>query len=227
MHETSMEAGSASTDRRRAHWEGVYTTKGEKEVSWFQETPTPSIDLFRLVGAEASSAIIDIGGGASRLVDHLLAQGFRKLTVLDLSQAALAAASARLGDERGQVKWIASDVTRWEPDETYDIWHDRAAFHFLTDKADQVAYVQRLRRALRPGGHAIIATFALDGPEKCSGLPVARHSAESLGAALGPDFVLVDNRRHEHETPWHSVQRFEFGVFRRVAIAGTFRGVQA
>lgn len=204
--------GNAS---RRGHWEGVYTSKGETEVSWFQETPSLSLELLRLVGAQPSSAIIDIGGGTSRLVDNLLAQGFVNITVLDVSEAALAAARARLHEEGGKVKWIAADMTQWQPSEAYDVWHDRAAFHFLTDPSDQTAYVQRLKQALRRGGHVIIGTFALDGPEKCSGLPVARHRGESLAALLGPDFVLFDSRRHEHTTPWKSLQKFQFSTFRR------------
>jgi len=205
-----------TTTDRKAHWENVYTTKGEAEVSWFQETPVPSLELLELVGAQPSSAIIDIGGGASRLVDCLLAQGFENITVLDLSATALASARARLGDKGGKVKWIAADATEWQPPENYDVWHDRAAFHFLTCEEEQNAYIQRLKQALRRGGHAIIGTFAPDGPEKCSGLPVARHNAESLSAILGADFVLVDSRRHEHATPWQAVQKFQFSTFRRV-----------
>jgi len=202
---------------RRAHWEGVYTTKGEAEVSWFQETPSPSLELLALVGAHPASAIIDIGGGASRLVDSLVAQGFVNVTVLDLSEAALATARARLSREAGKVKWIAADVTQWRPMETYDVWHDRAALHFLTEPDDQAAYLRTLNEALRPGGHAIIGTFAPDGPEKCSGLRVRRHGAESLAALLGPDYELIDSRRHEHTTPWKSVQSFAFNTFRRRA----------
>jgi len=205
------------TTDRQAHWENVYTTKGEAEVSWFQETPAPSLELLEIIGANRSSAIIDIGGGASRLVDSLVAQGYEDICVLDLSAAALASARSRIGDKANQVKWIAADVTKWEPSQTYDVWHDRAAFHFLTDPSDQIAYVERLRHALRHGGHVIIGTFAPDGPEKCSGLPVARHNAESLGALLGPDFMLVDNRRHEHSTPWAATQRFQFSTFRNVS----------
>jgi SAM-dependent methyltransferase len=137
--------------------------------------------------------------------------------VLDLSAAALAAAKARIGDTAKQVEWITADVTTWEPSQTYDVWHDRAVFHFLTDPADQAAYVDRLRRALRRGGHVIIGTFAPDGPEKCSGLPVARHNADSLGAVLGREFVLVDARPHEHLTPWATTQRFQFSTFRFVS----------
>ncbi len=200
---------------RRDHWENVYTGKGENQVSWFQETPALSLELIELAGAVQNSGIIDIGGGASRLADGLVAKGYEDVTVLDLSAAALAAARSRMGDKAGRVTWIAADVTTWEPSRSYDIWHDRAAFHFLTLPQDQAAYVARLRRALRPGGHAIIGTFALDGPERCSGLLVSRYDAGSLAATLGPGFELTDTRRHEHVTPWGATQKFQFSTFRR------------
>lgn len=202
---------------RQTHWNDVYGAKAEAEVSWFQETPEPSLELLRLVGAEPSYSIVDIGGGASRLVDYLLDEGFRKIAVMDLSEAALAKARARLGARGSKVAWIVVDVTKWEPSEPYDVWHDRAALHFLTEEADQAAYVARLRKALRIGGHAIIGTFAPDGPEKCSGLPVVRRDSDSLSALLGSDFLLTDTRRHEHKTPWGAVQKFQFCTFRRRA----------
>ncbi len=200
---------------RKAHWERVYATKAEAEVSWFQEDPRPSLEALARIGAGPGAAIIDVGGGSSRLVDRLIQQGFEDVTVLDVSAAALEAAKARLGETAGKVCWIVADATEWAPQRTFDVWHDRAAFHFLVDLDDQAAYVDRLRKALRRGGHAIIATFAPDGPERCSGLPVARHDAESLGAALGPEFLLVESRRHDHRTPSGAVQRFQFSVFRR------------
>ena len=204
---------------RQAHWENVYTTKGENEVSWFQQSPAPSLDLIVQAGASRASAIIDIGGGASRLVDSLVEQGFEDITVLDLSGAALASARSRLeshlGASAGRVNWIVADATNWEPAKRYDIWHDRAAFHFLTEEGDRAAYIVRLARALRIGGHAIIATFAPDGPEKCSGLPVARYDSASLGRTLGAAFKLVHTQRHEHATPWQSRQAFQFSTFRR------------
>ena len=199
---------------RQHHWEKVYTTKGESEVSWFQETPALSLELMELVGAMQNSGIIDIGGGASRLVDHLVSRGYQDLTVLDLSAAALASARSRMGGKANQATWIAADVTTWEPSRTYDVWHDRAAFHFLTDPNDQAAYVARLRHALRLGGHAIIGTFALDGPERCSGLAVSRYDANSLAATLGGGFKLIDTLRHEHTTPRGVTQRFQFSTFR-------------
>lgn len=204
-------------ETRRAHWENVYTNKGENEVSWFQESPAPSLNLLAQVGAVPASAIIDIGGGASRLVDHLINNGFLDVTVLDLSGAALDAAKARLESGAAQVHWVVADATVWEPVKSYDVWHDRAAFHFLTDEHDRAAYVARLVRGLKVGGHAIIATFALDGPERCSGLPVMRYDAARLGRTLGHAFQLVHTLRHEHATPWGSQQTFQFSVFRREA----------
>ena len=200
---------------RQAHWEKVYQTKGEREVSWFQDDPVPSLALMALAGASEASAIIDIGGGASRLVDALLARKYQDITVLDLSGAALAAARERLGREAERARWIVADVTTWRPEATLDIWHDRAAFHFLNAPDEQAAYATRLRQALKVGGHAIIGTFALDGPEKCSGLPVTRHSPDSIAAVLGPGFALKDSRRHQHRTPWGSVQNFQFSTFVR------------
>jgi SAM-dependent methyltransferase len=216
LPEPSCRGEKAVNDvNRQRHWENVYATKGESDVSWFQETPALSLELIRLVGAIQNSGIVDIGGGASRLADCLVSQRFEDVTVLDLSAAALASARSRMADNANQVTWIVADVTTWEPSRTYDVWHDRAAFHFLTDPKDQAAYVARLRRALRPGGHAIIGTFALDGPERCSGLVVSRHDAASLAAALGSGFELIDSRRHEHVTPWGTPQRFQFSTFRR------------
>jgi SAM-dependent methyltransferase len=200
---------------RGAHWENVYRTRSEREVSWFQETPTVSMELIRLAGTTRSSAIIDVGGGASRLVDTLVDEGYEVVSVLDLSESALAAAKTRLGQAAGRVTWIVADVVNWKPPRRYDLWHDRAAFHFLTDEADRAAYVACLGEALRPGGHVIIATFALDGPERCSGLPVIRYDAASLGKVLGDAFTLVEARRHDHPTPMGGTQRFQFSLFRR------------
>jgi 2-polyprenyl-3-methyl-5-hydroxy-6-metoxy-1,4-benzoquinol methylase len=200
---------------RQAHWENVYSTRSEKEVSWYQDSPTPSLELIALTGLSGHAEIIDIGGGTSRLVDSLLQKGFERLTVLDLSGAALDAAKQRLGETAARVKWEVADVTTWQPSQTYDLWHDSAAFHFLTDPADRSAYVERLNKAVKPAGFAIIGTFATDGPERCSGLPVVRYDAASLVAMLGTDFELIDARRHDHATPWGAVQRFQFSTFCR------------
>ena len=200
---------------RSAHWEGVYATKGETEVSWFQESPSISLDLIRHANPDHEAAIIDIGGGASRLVDSLLSEGYRSIAVLDLSANALDAARRRIGPAAAGVDWIVADVTRWQPARSYDVWHDRAAFHFLTEPRDRVAYVERLRSAVRPGGQVIIGTFALDGPEKCSGLPVQRHDGASLAAELGASFELLETHAEAHHTPWNSTQAFQFARFRR------------
>jgi SAM-dependent methyltransferase len=200
---------------RQDHWEQVYTSKGETGVSWFQDNPAPSLELIEQARRGSDTGIIDIGGGASRLADGLLARGFRRLTVLDISSAALDLAALRLGRRASEVQWIVADVTQWHPSRRFDVWHDRAAFHFLVDPVDRAAYVARLRSALVPGGHAIIATFAADGPDTCSGLPVLRYDAATLATELGAEFTLVDSRPHDHVTPGNSSQRFQFSVFRR------------
>jgi hypothetical protein len=200
---------------RRDHWQKVYSEKGEYQVSWFQEKPAVSLQLIQALGAKSDSSIIDIGGGASRLVDVLLAEGFRDLSVLDLSDSAISIAKSRLGERAAVVRWIVADVTQWQPSRQYDVWHDRAALHFLTDAADRTAYVDCLTKALCPAAHAIIGTFALDGPERCSGLPVVRYDAALLAATLGPAFALVETHRDSHKTPWGAVQNFQFSVFRR------------
>ena len=200
---------------RQAHWQLVYKEKGENQVSWFQERPNISLELIEAVRADRSSAMIDIGGGASRLVDALVEKSYRDLTVLDPSESAVSITKMRFGERAAMVKWIAADVTRWEPPRSYDLWHDRAAFHFLTEASDRTAYIDRLTKAVRPGGHAIIGTFALDGPERCSGLPVVLYDAAQLSATLTPSFALVDMRRDDHKTPWGAIQHFQFSVFKR------------
>jgi 2-polyprenyl-3-methyl-5-hydroxy-6-metoxy-1,4-benzoquinol methylase len=198
---------------RHAHWQNVYTTKGEQEVSWFQDRPARSLERINAVAAGPEAAIVDIGGGASRLADALLDEGYRDLTVLDLSEAALASSRQRIGPRSAAINWIAADVTTWQPPRQFDVWHDRAAFHFLTEERDRQAYVSRLTSALRDGGHAIIGTFALNGPERCSGLPVARYDASSLAATLGARFRLLADSEDEHRTPWGSAQMFQFSTF--------------
>lgn len=209
-----------ATGDRQTHWQGVYTTKSDIEVSWYEDTPELSLTLLREAGLTQGMSVIDIGGGASRLVDALVAAGQVHVSVLDLSSAALGRAKSRLADT-AHVQWIVSDVTSWTPDREYDLWHDRAAFHFLTTVVDQQAYVRVIARALREGGKAVIGTFALDGPEKCSGLPVTRYDAESLQAVLGEQFRLVATRRHEHATPWGTVQKFQFSTLEKVGDPGT------
>jgi len=205
-----------STLERQAHWQNVYQTKDEQTVSWFQERPDISLDLIHATGVDTGAPIIDIGGGASRLVDALISEGFNAVSVLDLSEKALETSKARLGAEGAQVQWIVADITRWQPSQAYDVWHDRAALHFLTDPKDRPAYVERVLKTVRFGGHVIVGTFAPDGPERCSGLPVVRHDAASLGELLGSSFALADTRRHDHQTPSGAIQKFQFSRFQRV-----------
>lgn len=203
-------------ETRRAHWDKAYQSKGEAGVSWFEDAPAVSLDLIRRHVTIATASLIDVGGGASRLVDALLDEGMKSVTVLDLSPAALDAARARLGLRADAAHWVAADVTAWRPDRTYDIWHDRAAFHFLTDPDDRAAYIERLTAAVAPGGYAVIATFAPDGPERCSGLPVVRYDPAALAEVFGPSFRLVEHVKHQHTTPWNSTQAFQFSVLQRV-----------
>lgn len=204
-------------NKNSTHWENVYQTKGEIAVSWFQEKSQPSLELIKRFAVSQDSAIIDIGGGASRLFDDLLADRFHNLSVLDLSASAIEISKARIGKGGERVRWIVGDATIWSPSDTYDVWHDRAAFHFLITSSDQAAYIERLKRSLNIGGYVIFGTFALDGPEKCSGLLVMRYSSETLQALLGNLFSLVDSRRHEHRTPLQSVQKFQFNTFRHIS----------
>jgi SAM-dependent methyltransferase len=200
---------------RHDHWQTVYSTKSDTAVSWFQERPESSLALITAGGLPLDARIIDVGGGASRLVDALLDAGHSALTVLDIAPAALNAARARLGTRAEAVLWVAADITAWTPAAPFDVWHDRAVFHFLTDAADRAAYRAALAAGVKRGGRVIIGTFAPDGPEKCSGLPVVRYSPETLAAELGDDFALVDIRREDHATPSGAVQHFQFSVFAR------------
>jgi SAM-dependent methyltransferase len=197
------------------HWDRLYTTKGERDVSWFEPTPHVSLSMLDAAGVTPQACVIDIGGGDSRLVDHLLQRGFTCLTVLDVSSAALDRAKARLGPAAATPTWIASDVTGDWKAKPVDVWHDRAVFHFLTAGSDRAKYLARLRETLKPGGIVIIATFALDGPDTCSGLPVERYSPESLAAVLGADFSLVDALAHTHRTPSGASQAFQYARFAR------------
>ncbi|MBI1198958.1 MAG: methyltransferase domain-containing protein [Phenylobacterium sp.] len=200
------------------HWEQVYGSKAAETVSWFQAEPSPSLAIIAAAGANPEGAIIDVGAGASALVDHLLDRGFRHVSVLDVSSQALAEVKARLGERAALVNWLVEDITTWRPPAAaFDLWHDRAVFHFLIDAADRQAYLRTLERALRPGGHVILATFALDGPERCSGLPVQRYSPQMLAAILGPRFALIDARPETHLTPGGASQSFVWCLFRKTA----------
>ncbi|MBS2011745.1 MAG: class I SAM-dependent methyltransferase [Deltaproteobacteria bacterium] len=203
-------------EARREHWQTVFREKPEGEVSWFQERPGTSLELVARTGVERSARIVDVGGGASRLVDGLLDAGYEDVVVVDIAEAALAKAKARLGARAERVRWIVSDLLAWTPDTTFDVWHDRAVFHFMIEAEDRETYLTTMRRAVKPGGHVILATFAENGPEKCSGLPVHRYSPETLTAQLGPGFRLVESLHEEHATPAGRMQAFQFSRFQRV-----------
>jgi 2-polyprenyl-3-methyl-5-hydroxy-6-metoxy-1,4-benzoquinol methylase len=208
-------SGVPSADQRKHHWEEVYAAKAATEVSWFQPIPATSLAMIRASGIALDASVIDVGGGASTLVDHLLAAGYRSITVLDLAASALDVARRRLGQAADRIDWITADILTWRPAARFDLWHDRAVFHFLTEPPQRKAYLDTLKLALKPGGTAILATFALDGPDRCSGLPVQRYSPASLAAELGGEFTLVESASEEHLTPSGAVQRFVYCRFNR------------
>ena len=199
----------------RQHWDTVYRDKPAEKLSWRQAAPGPSLAALDRIGASPANSLIDIGGGQSNLVDALLARDWSDLTVLDIADVALAATRIRLGDQAKSVQWIVADVTKWRPQRKYDLWHDRAVFHFLLTLDERDAYRAALRGGLQPGGHAVFATFAPDGPERCSGLPVHRYAAAELAAEFGGEMKLDHEWREEHMTPAGSVQAFTWAVLRR------------
>jgi SAM-dependent methyltransferase len=198
----------------KEHWEHIHATNGPAEVSWFEPAATRSLSLIERVAPDRDAAIIDVGAGASTLIDGLLSDGYRHITVLDISSSALDRARQRLGARAASVGWREADILSADlPAAAFDVWHDRAAFHFLTDHAERALYVAQLRRALRPHGHAIIATFAEDGPVRCSGLETVRYSADALRSELGSDFRLVTSSHEMHRTPRGTEQAFNYFVF--------------
>jgi 2-polyprenyl-3-methyl-5-hydroxy-6-metoxy-1,4-benzoquinol methylase len=199
----------------RPHWENVYRTKQPDEVSWYRPHLDTSLALIEAAVPDRDARIIDVGGGASTLVDDLLARGYRNLSVLDLSSAALDISKARLGEGAQRVDWRCGDVrTAQLPANEYDLWHDRAVFHFLTSAEDRAAYVRQIQRSVKPGAHVIVATFGPEGPTKCSGLDVVRYAPDALRGELGPRFRLVQHRTERHETPAGRIQPFTYGHFR-------------
>lgn len=206
---------------RKAHWDEVYRTRLPTEVSWYQPHAGVSLRLIEQHLANRSAPILDVGAGASVLHGELLAAGFTNLTAIEISSAALGVARAQLGESAERVRWIEGDVLDADlPEAHFALWHDRAVFHFLTDPADRAAYLRQLRRALAPGGVVILATFAEDGPTRCSGLEVQRYSAERLAEELGDGFRLLRSEREGHRTPGGAVQAFAYAVFQRVGTAG-------
>ncbi len=208
---SSNPAASAATD----HWNTVYATKGADHVSWYRPHLDESLRLTRSLGLPADAHLIDVGGGASTLVDDWLDLGFANLHVVDLSQTALNVAQARLGDRAARVQWLAADICKVDlPAATFDFWHDRAVFHFLRDADQRAAYVAAVRRSVKVGGHVLVATFAPQGPTRCSGLDVMRYDADSLHGEFGVGFERVTATQEQHHTPWGSEQAFVYCLCR-------------
>ena len=207
----------AAPNERARHWDRIWRESDPTRLSWFQPRPETSLAHIRRAGLPSGAQVLDVGGGASTLVDHLLDLGYRP-GVLDVSEEALARSRARLGPRAAQVEWFHADVTRWVPPHQWDLWHDRAALHFLTDEADRRAYRATLLRALRPGGQAVIAEFGPEGPPTCSGLEVRRYSAEDLEALLEPELRLEERAMEEHLSPSGRAQRFLVARLRRVPV---------
>jgi len=200
---------------RKTHWDRVYQSNEDHEVSWYQPRPETSLQLIERCELSPSAQVIDVGGGTSRLVDCLLDAGYSKVGVLDVSETALERAGERLGDRAAAVQWIVSDATEYEPSHRWDLWHDRAVFHFLVEEADRERYRETLLRSLEPNGHVVMATFGPQGPERCSGLTVVRRDPDSLRRALGSEFELLENLIEEHKTPKGAVQEFLYCRFQR------------
>ncbi len=201
---------------KTAHWENVYQSKSSTEVSWYEPAPKQSLDLILEAAGEKRGRVIDVGGGQSFLVDRLLDAGFKQVAILDISSAAIEATKARLGERASHVEWMVADITQAESLGAFDIWHDRAVFHFITDPDDRERYMKLLKRSLPIGGHFVIGTFAKGGPEKCSGLPIRQYDFDTMQAALGSSFNPVKCIEYLHTTPSGKPQQFFFGVYKRV-----------
>ena len=202
------------SDRAATHWDVAYG-RGERTVSWFQPLPARALKMIEEAGIGPAAALVDVGGGTSRLVDELLDRGYGDITVLDVSDAALANARDRLADRAGQATWVLADVRDWRPDRRFDLWHDRATFHFQVDPADRDAYVATLDATTGTGSVAIFATFAPDGPSHCSGLPVTRYDSAGIAAVLGNGWRLMASDHEDHHTPSGAVQSFTWTAFRK------------
>jgi len=204
-----------NTESRREHWQNVYTTNPSTAVSWYQDQATTSLELVKPFLVDRHQAVLDIGGGASTLVDGLLTENCTDVSVLDISSAALQVAQARLGADESRVHWLVADLLTWVPQRQYSIWHDRAVLHFLTTHDDQSRYAALIADALAPGGHAVIGTFAPDGPTACSGLAVQQFDSNAVADLLGPNFEVIASRSEGHLTPSRVTQAFEWTVLRR------------
>lgn len=200
---------------RKQHWEKSYTDKALNQYSWYQTIPTLSVQLIEKSGVSPDAHIIDVGGGASTLADELLKRSFSNLTVLDISETALKRTQNRLQSQQTKIQWIIADITHFKTTQTFDLWHDRAVFHFLTDPQHRKLYKEKLHTYLKPGGHLILSTFALDGPERCSNLTIVRYSLHSMIAELGDGFTLLETHNETHKTPSGKEQQFIYGHFQR------------
>jgi SAM-dependent methyltransferase len=208
---------SSDTPAAASAWDWIYATREMTGVGWYEPDPFNSRELVAAAIERGARSLIDVGGGASWLVDHLLELDLDRIAVLDISEAALGLARHRLGDRAERIEWIVGDASVLEDVGTFDIWHDRAAFHFLLDPDARRRYADLARQTVPEGGTVIVATFADDGPERCSGMPVQRYEPGALAAELGDGFQLVDSRRHLHHTPAGVAQQFQYSTFRRVA----------
>ena len=202
-------------EERKQHWDKVYNTKPSTEVSWYEPLPEASLDCIAECNLEKDTAIIDIGGGDSFLAEFLLAQGYKDLTVVDISEKAISRAKERLGEKADQIKWVVADVIDFKPKKKYGLWHDRAAFHFLTTDGEVEKYLQSVRDSLEPGGFAVMGTFSDKGPDKCSGLPIKKYSVGQMQKLFSEGFVSMNCKNLDHETPSGTVQNFTFCTFKR------------
>ncbi|MCF8429019.1 MAG: class I SAM-dependent methyltransferase [Bacteroidia bacterium] len=201
---------------RKKHWENIYKTKELKDVSWFEPNPETSLGFFKQFNVPKSAKIIDIGGGDSLLVDHLLALGYIDITVLDISESALERAKTRLGNDALKVKWIVADAATFKPTECYDFWHDRAAFHFLTHENEIINYLNTVQKSILPTGILVIGTFSESGPKKCSGIDIKQYSETSMTKKLNQFFEKIKCITVDHKTPFETTQNFVFCSFRKI-----------
>lgn len=205
------------SDADEGHWRKVYRETGADAVSWYEAEPSASLEALARAGVSGARSFVDVGGGASRLVDQLLDRGWPDLTVVDIASEALALSQERLGERARGVSWLAADVSQWKPSRSFQIWHDRAVFHFLTEPEQRAGYKRALHLGTREGSLVVIATFAMTGPERCSGLPVQRYDEPTLAAEFSDDFELIDSWRNDHVTPSGRVQPFLWSVLKRSA----------
>ena len=201
---------------RKEHWERVYREKAVNSVSWYQTSPETSLELIASCKLDLSQPAIDVGAGSSVLVDKLIERGHQNLHVLDISSAALQNSKERLGELAERVNWLVEDITNFHTSQKFQLWHDRAVFHFLTEKQDREQYIETLYNSIRTGGNLILASFALDGPEKCSGLPIVQYNEEKIQAEIGLGFKLIESKNEIHLTPWQSEQSFKYFRFIRI-----------